>query len=120
MPEIDGLELLSLSVIINHIDKNLLPSGYLGVDIFFVISFCHNFFTSIENCDNFCEFILGFYSRRIKRYTTLAYVIALSITTALFNPLPFEILSYAERALLGLSNITFLEQLQIIFLIQLL
>ena len=27
-----------LAVIINHFSKDLLPSGYLGVDIFFVIS----------------------------------------------------------------------------------
>jgi peptidoglycan/LPS O-acetylase OafA/YrhL len=38
-PEIDGLRALAVAaVIINHFNKNLLPSGYLGVDIFFVIS----------------------------------------------------------------------------------
>ncbi len=34
-PEIDGLRALALvAVIINHFKKDLLPSGYLGVDIF--------------------------------------------------------------------------------------
>jgi peptidoglycan/LPS O-acetylase OafA/YrhL len=38
-PEIDGLRALAVvAVIINHFNKVLLPSGYLGVDIFFVIS----------------------------------------------------------------------------------
>ena len=38
-PEIDGLRALAvLSVIIFHFKKNLLPGGFLGVDIFFVIS----------------------------------------------------------------------------------
>ena len=38
-PEIDGLRAFAVSsVIINHFNKDLLPSGYLGVDIFFVIS----------------------------------------------------------------------------------
>ena len=37
--EIDGLRAFAvIAVIINHFNKNLLPSGYLGVDIFFVIS----------------------------------------------------------------------------------
>jgi peptidoglycan/LPS O-acetylase OafA/YrhL len=38
-PEIDGLRAVAiLPVIINHFNKEWLPSGYLGVDIFFVIS----------------------------------------------------------------------------------
>jgi hypothetical protein len=38
-PEVDGLRALALiAVIINHFDKTVLPSGFLGVDIFFVIS----------------------------------------------------------------------------------
>ena len=37
-PEIDGLRAFAVAaVIINHFNKDLLPSGYLGVDIFFVI-----------------------------------------------------------------------------------
>ena len=38
-PEIDGLRAFAVvSVIINHLNKDILPGGYLGVDIFFVIS----------------------------------------------------------------------------------
>ena len=38
-PEIDGLRAFAVvTVIINHFNKALLPNGYLGVDIFFVIS----------------------------------------------------------------------------------
>ena len=38
-PEIDGLRAFAvISVIINHFNKDVLPGGYLGVDIFFVIS----------------------------------------------------------------------------------
>lgn len=38
-PELDGLRALAVvAVIINHVDKGGLQSGYLGVDTFFVIS----------------------------------------------------------------------------------
>ena len=38
-PEIDGLRALAvISVIVYHAKNNLLPGGFLGVDIFFVIS----------------------------------------------------------------------------------
>ena len=37
--EVDGLRAVAVSaVILNHIENDLLPSGFLGVDIFFVIS----------------------------------------------------------------------------------
>ena len=38
-PEIDGLRAFAVTaVIINHFNSSILPGGYLGVDIFFVIS----------------------------------------------------------------------------------
>lgn len=38
-PDIDGLRALAvMSVLIFHVDPSLLPGGFLGVDIFFVIS----------------------------------------------------------------------------------
>jgi len=38
-PEIDGLRAVAvLGVILNHFPERWLPGGYLGVDVFFVIS----------------------------------------------------------------------------------
>lgn len=38
-PDIDGLRAVAvISVIINHLSSSILPGGFLGVDIFFVMS----------------------------------------------------------------------------------
>jgi peptidoglycan/LPS O-acetylase OafA/YrhL len=37
--DIDGLRAIDvLAVIANHVNKNLAPNGFLGVDVFFLIS----------------------------------------------------------------------------------
>ena len=66
--EIDSLRAISvIAVIINHFEKSILPSGYLGVDIFFCISGYVITASLIKNKKlNFKNFILNFYSRRIK------------------------------------------------------
>ena len=68
-PEIDGLRAFAVvAVIINHFNKEILPSGYLGVDIFFVISgFVITSSLYQRPSKNFKDFISGFYERRIKR-----------------------------------------------------
>ena len=67
--EIDGLRAFAVvAVIINHFNKEILPNGYLGVDIFFVISgFVITKSLYNKPCKNFKDFISGFYERRIKR-----------------------------------------------------
>ena len=67
-PDIDGLRSLAIiSVLIFHGFPDLLKGGFIGVDIFFVISgylISHNIFRNFEN--NSFSFI-DFYSRRIIR-----------------------------------------------------
>ncbi|MFM7801828.1 MAG: acyltransferase family protein, partial [Limnohabitans sp.] len=56
------------AVIINHFNKDILPSGYLGVDIFFIISgFVITSSLANRPSKNFRDFLAGFYTRRIKR-----------------------------------------------------
>lgn len=68
-PEIDGLRALAvISVVIFHFSAKLLPNGFLGVDVFFVISgFVVTLSLFQREPNNAKEFLLGFYSRRIKR-----------------------------------------------------
>jgi peptidoglycan/LPS O-acetylase OafA/YrhL len=67
--EIDGLRAFAvIVVIINHFNKDVLPSGYLGVDIFFVIS-GYVITSSLANRgnDRLGDLLTGFYERRVKR-----------------------------------------------------
>lgn len=108
-PEIDGLRAFAVvAVIINHFNKDLLPSGYLGVDIFFVISgYVITSSLAGRQSRNFLDFLTGFYARRIKRLMP-ALVVFILITSALirlFNPDPGSALDLGWRSLFGISNI---------------
>jgi peptidoglycan/LPS O-acetylase OafA/YrhL len=112
-PEIDGLRALAvISVIIDHFNKTLLPSGYLGVDIFFVIS-GYVISSSLYNkpAKYFGDFIARFYSRRLKRLVPALVVCVLttSLMICLFDPSPWTSLRTGESALFGLSNIYLLK-----------
>ncbi|MFN9923450.1 MAG: acyltransferase family protein [Cyanobacteriota bacterium] len=108
-PEIDGLRALAiLVVIINHTRKEILPSGYLGVDIFFVISgFVITSSLSSYESTGISDFLLGFYSRRLKRLVpALALFIGvISVLLCFVNPDPGVMLGLGRRALFGVSNI---------------
>ena len=108
-PEIDGLRAFAvIAVIINHFHKEILPNGYLGVDIFFVISgFVITSSLYQRPSKNFRDFISGFYERRIKRlFPALSlFVLIMSIAICMFNPNPSLSLKTGITSLFGLSNI---------------
>lgn len=88
--DIDGLRALAIiAVIVNHYYKDILPSGYLGVDIFFVISgyVITSVLTNRKHL-SFNDFILDFYQRRIKRLlpALLLCVAITSLVGSLFIP----------------------------------
>ena len=113
--DIQGLRALAvLAVVIFHIAPNRLPGGYLGVDIFFVISgyliigfICRDVFAEKFN-------FTDFYVKRIKRLfpALFATVIATSICTY-FLLLPEETIVFAKSVistLLYVSNMFFYTQ----------
>ena len=113
-PEIDGLRALAVvAVIINHFNKDILPSGYLGVDIFFVIS-GYVITSSLINKSpkNLGDFLLEFYSRRIQRIVPALIVCVLitGLLICLFNPNPEFSLKTGITSLFGLSNLYLLKQ----------
>ncbi|WP_411875091.1 acyltransferase family protein [Vulcanococcus limneticus] len=106
--DIDGLRALAvLAVIVNHFNNRLLPSGYLGVDVFFVIS-GFVILTSLASRpdESFGDMFIGFYSRRVKRLLP-ALTFCLLVTAfllCLLTPDPGLALGTARRALFGVSN----------------
>jgi peptidoglycan/LPS O-acetylase OafA/YrhL len=112
-PEIDGLRALAVvAVIINHFNKDLLPSGYLGVDMFFVISgFVITSSLAGRPSKNFGDFLIGFYTRRIKRLVPalVLFAIVTSILLSMFSQDPGPVLKTGIASLFGFSNI-YLQQ----------
>lgn len=113
-PEIDGLRAFAVvAVIINHFNKDILPGGYLGVDIFFVISgYVITSSLTGRPSKEFKDFISGFYERRIKRLVPAlsVFILTTSIAICLFNPEPDIQLGIGMRALFGFSNIALYSQ----------
>lgn len=90
--DIDGLRALAiLSVVFYHAYPSLLKGGFVGVDVFFVIS---GFLISsiiIENIDSGKFSLLDFYSRRVKRiFPALLAVLVFCIVFGWFALLDFE------------------------------
>jgi len=107
--EIDGLRALAvIAVIINHFNGSLMPSGYLGVDIFFVIS-GYVITASLNNrtSTGLVDLVRDFYSRRIKRLipVLVVFVLVTSLFVCLFDPYPALSLNTGIASLFGLSNL---------------
>jgi peptidoglycan/LPS O-acetylase OafA/YrhL len=114
--DIDGLRAISvLMVVFYHLDSTIFRSGYVGVDIFFVIS--GFLITShILNETNKQQFSFNtFYLKRIRRILP-AFITVLLATSivAYFIFLPGDLRNYAHQALssaIFVSNIDFWKNL---------
>ncbi|QUE30905.1 acyltransferase family protein [Francisella philomiragia] len=114
--DIDGLRAFAvLSVVLFHLNISWIKSGFLGVDIFFVIS--GYLITSIilRDLQNNCFSIKNFYLRRIRRIIpALIVVLVFSTFFAWLILLPQDLIDYAESlvsAIASFSNIYFFVKL---------
>ena len=113
--DIDGLRAVAvIAVVLFHFEPSLLPGGFVGVDIFFVISgFVVTGSLVHKQYDTRATFLLAFYSRRVKRLApALLVVIALTvlgIATALppWSPQVDGYYTSASLALVGWANMHF-------------
>ncbi len=101
-PDIDGLRAIAvLSVVLFHFAHQVLPGGYLGVDIFFVLS--GYLITQIIHGEIVAGrfTVTGFYERRVRRIMpALLLVLACCSVAAVFILLPADLMGYG-RALLA-------------------
>jgi peptidoglycan/LPS O-acetylase OafA/YrhL len=113
--DIDGLRAIAvLAVVLFHLDFNFISGGYIGVDIFFVISgFLITSIIQRKIQDDKFGF-LSFYQRRILRILPVFYVVAAA--TLIFGfwiLLPEDLkafVSSVSAASLHLSNVFFWTQ----------
>ncbi|MEL7466309.1 MAG: acyltransferase family protein [Pseudomonadota bacterium] len=107
--DIDGLRAIAvLAVIANHFSRDVLPSGYLGVDMFFVISgFVITASVMRAEGTSLGDFALAFYARRVKRLLpALAFcVLVTSLMVAALDEYALRPLHTGAAALLGVSNV---------------
>lgn len=111
--EIDGLRAIAvLVVVIFHLDPTYLPGGFVGVDIFFVIS--GYLITNIIHIQMLAgQFTFKeFYERRIKRILPIFYfVVFFSLSVGYFILSPSELLSLSNSAIAAnsfLANFRFM------------
>jgi peptidoglycan/LPS O-acetylase OafA/YrhL len=97
-PEIDGLRALAvISVVLFHADLQIFNGGFVGVDIFFVISgylITTIIVNDLEN-DNFS--LTKFYKRRALRLLpALYFVLLVCIPFAFFWMIPSELKDFSQ------------------------
>ena len=114
-PAIDGLRALAvLSVFIFHLNHNWLPGGFVGVDVFFVIS--GYLITSIiyKECQKDAFSLRKFYQRRIARIFPAFFTVALAtLAGAYFIYSPQDLASAGANlaaAALSVANMKFMVQ----------
>lgn len=111
-PEVDGLRAIAIvPVILFHAGLVGFPGGYVGVDVFFVISGYLITTLILEEMDRGRFSFLDFYARRILRIApTLGLVLAACIPFAWLWMLPGELAEFGKTlasTAVFLSNFTF-------------
>ena len=99
-PEIDGLRALAvIPVMLFHADLTLFSGGYVGVDVFFVIS---GFLMTAIICRELLSekfTYTGFYERRARRILpALYFMIFVSMILSLFILIPDDLIDFSQNA----------------------
>ncbi|RON50311.1 acyltransferase family protein [Pseudomonas frederiksbergensis] len=108
--DIDGLRAVAvIAVLLHHINTSLVPGGFVGVDIFFVISgflITSQVFSEVKRG---AFSLKGFYQRRINRIVpALVTVLLTTVIVGVFVLSPVDLIRLnvsALLSLLGVSNV---------------
>jgi peptidoglycan/LPS O-acetylase OafA/YrhL len=106
-PDIDGLRAIAvLAVIVFHLHESLLPGGFVGVDVFFVISgflITRNILREIEHG---AFSLLEFYRRRVRRIApAMLVVVAVTLLFAQLLMLPEDARSASKSAFASVASL---------------
>ena len=90
-PEIDGLRAIAVvAVVLFHTNLGMATGGYIGVDVFFVISGYLISLIILREVGEGRFTFLGFYERRIRRIFPALFIVLVTITVAAWFILPPE------------------------------
>ena len=107
--DIDGLRAVAvLAVIASHLPERFLPSGFLGVDVFFAISgFVVTASLMGQRRTQLSHLYIGFLARRVKRLLpALSVCVAVTALVVLAtDPFPRHSIQTGLAALFGFANI---------------
>jgi peptidoglycan/LPS O-acetylase OafA/YrhL len=114
-PDIDGLRAIAvLLVVFHHAFPQILPSGFIGVDLFFVISGYLISTIIFQNLEKGTFSFLDFYVRRIKRiFPALILVLVACLVYGWFSLLPADYKQLGKHTLAGaafVSNFALLNE----------
>ncbi len=108
VPAIDGLRALAVAaVLVYHANIGILPGGFLGVEVFFVIS--GYLITSLLLADRAREGrvgLLGFWQRRARRLLPAVFVLIIAALVYSVVFLPGEVHSLRGDALAGFGYVS--------------
>lgn len=113
--DIDGLRAVAIAAVVAfHAFPRVLPGGFVGVDVFFVISGCLITGIILRGVDDGTFSFAEFYARRIKRiFPALATVLCACLLFGYVALLPAEYAQLGKHALWGagfLSNFAFWQE----------
>ncbi|MEC5382435.1 acyltransferase family protein [Aurantimonas sp. C2-6-R+9] len=113
-PEIDGLRAIAVvAVVLYHLDPSFAPGGFLGVDVFFVISGFLIATSVLADAERGAFSFLTFYDRRARRLAApLLLVLASSFLLGYLLLLPDDYAAFASSAFAAVflhANHHFLE-----------
>ncbi|MCK1352668.1 acyltransferase [Bradyrhizobium sp. CW7] len=97
--DVDGLRAVAVgTVIANHAFERFCPGGFVGVDVFFVISGFLITAILVEETSTGTFSVTGFYARRVRRiFPALILVLAVVLVFGWLHMMPNELLSLARN-----------------------
>ncbi len=105
-PDIDGLRSLAvLAVVVFHFNESWLPGGFIGVDIFFVISGFLITGIILNGVENNSFSFRDFYARRVRRILPAAFFATfLTLIFGCIFLLPEDVISLAKSAVATVAS----------------